>query len=52
MLRVWHNIHVAIIAPAMATKRKAYTVTTNLQAVKVVKKTSKEAAAMSANNSS
>ena len=46
MLGVWHNIHLAIITPAMATKRKAYTVTTNLQDVKVAKKTSKEAAAM------
>ena len=27
MLGAWHNIHVAIIAPAMAIKRKAYTVT-------------------------
>ena len=42
----WHNIHVAIIAPAIATKRKAYTVTTNLQDVEVAKKTSKQAAAM------
>ena len=32
----------------MATKRKAHTVTTNLQAVKVAEKMSKEAAAMSA----
>ena len=28
---VWHNVHIAIIAPAMATKRKAYAVTTKLQ---------------------
>ena len=51
MLGVWHNIHVAIIGPAMTTKRKVYTVTTKLQAVKVAEKTSKEAAAMSAKNS-
>ena len=38
----WHNTHVAL---AMATKRKAYTVTTKLQAVEVAEKTSKEAAA-------
>ena len=49
----WNNIHVTIIAPAMATKRKAYTVTTTckLQAVKVAKKMSKEVAAMSVKNS-
>ena len=35
----------------MVTKRKAYTVTTKLQAVKVAENMSKEAAAMSANNS-
>ena len=40
----WHNIQVAIITPAMATKRKVYTVTSNLQGIE-------EAAAMSANNS-
>ena len=43
----WHNIHVAIIteivAPAVVTKRKAYTVTTKLQAVEVAEKTSKAA---------
>ena len=33
------------------TKRKAYTVTTKLQAVEVAEKTSKEAAAMSAKKS-
>ena len=47
----WHNIHIAIITPAMATKRKAYTVITNLQGVKVAEKMSKEAATMLANNS-
>ena len=41
-------IQVAIIAPAMATIRKVYTVTINLQAVEVAEKT---AAAMLANNS-
>ena len=44
MLGAWHNIHVAIIAPVMATKRKEHTVTTNLQALKVAEKTSKAAA--------
>ena len=48
---MWHNIHIAMIAPAMATKRKVYTVITKLQAVEVTKKTSKEAAAMTAKNS-
>ena len=43
--------HVAIIAHAMATKRKAYAVTTKLQAVKVAEKTSKKAVAMWAENS-
>ena len=47
----WHDIHIAIITPAMATKRKAHTVTTKLQAVEVAKKMSKEAAAMSLKNS-
>ena len=42
----WHNIHIAIITPAMATKRKAYTVATNPQAVEVAEKMSEEAAAM------
>ena len=51
MLGAWHNIHVAIIAPALVTKRKAYTVTAKLQAVKVAEKMSKERAAMSAKNS-
>ena len=51
MLGAWHNIHVAIIAPAMVTERKAHTVTTKLQVVEVAEKTSKEAAAMSAKNS-
>ena len=53
MPRAWHNVHVhvAIIAPAMATKRKAHTVTTKLQAVEVAEKTSKGAAALSAKNS-
>ena len=51
MPRVWHNIHLAIIAPAMVTKRKAHTVTTKLQAVEVDEKTSKKAAAMSTKNS-
>ena len=37
MLRVWHNIHVAIIPPAIATKRKAYTVTMLWRWVKDVK---------------
>ena len=40
----WHNIQVGIIAPAMATKIKAYTATTILQAVEVAKKMSKEGA--------
>ena len=40
-----HNIHVAIITPAMATKRKAFTETTKLQAMEVAEKTSKKAAA-------
>ena len=48
---VWHNNHVAIIAPAIVTKRKVYTVTTNLQTIEVAKKMSKEGATMSANNS-
>ena len=39
------------IAPAMATKRKAHTETTELEAVEVGEKTSKEAAAMSVKNS-
>ena len=47
----WHNIHVAIIVPAMATMEKVYTVTTKLQAVEVAEKISKKAAAMSAKNS-
>ena len=47
----WHNIHVTIIAPAVATRRKAHTVTTKLPAIEVAKKTSKEAAAMLAKNS-
>ena len=47
----WHNIHVTMIAPAMATKRKLYTVTTKLQAAEVAEKTSKAAAAMLAKNS-
>ena len=47
----WHKIHVAIIAHALVTKRKAHTVTTKLQAVEVAEKASKEAAAMSAKNS-
>ena len=51
MLGVWHNIHVAIIVPAMATKRKVYTVITKLQAAEVAEKTSEEAAAMSVKNS-
>ena len=45
---VWHNIRIAIIAPAMATKRKAYTLTTNLQAVEVDENKSKEVVEMSA----
>ena len=48
MLGAWHNIHVVIITviepTAMATKRKAYMVTTKLQAMKVAENTSKEAA--------
>ena len=39
---VWHSTHVAL---AMATKRKAYTVTIKLQAMEVAEKMSKEAAA-------
>ena len=50
MPRAWHNIRVAIISPAMATKRKVYTVTTKIQATEVAEKNSKEAAAMSAKN--
>ena len=46
----WHNIHIAIIAPAKATKRSVH-LTTKLQAVEVAEMTSKEAAAMSAKNS-
>ena len=48
----WNNINIAIIEPAMATKRKVCTVTNKLQAVEVAVKTSKEAVAMSAKNSS
>ena len=43
--RTWHNINVAIIAPAMVTKRKVYTVTTKFLAVEVAEIMSKEAAA-------
>ena len=42
----WHNIHLAIITPAMTTKRKAYTETTHLLAVVVAENASKEAATM------
>ena len=51
MQGAWRNIRVAIIVPSVPTKRKAYTVTTKLQAVEVADKTSKEEAVMSAKNS-
>ena len=50
MLRVWHNIHIVIIAPAIVTKGKVYSITTKLQAVELAKKTSYEAVAMSTKN--
>ena len=37
----WHNIHVAAIASATATKRKTHTVTTKLEAVEAGEKTSR-----------
>ena len=49
MSGAWHDIHIAITTPAMATKRKvSYTGTTNLQAIEVAENTSKESDAMSA----